>query len=340
MKKNVSLFFIVVLALLYNQVYAQPTLTASGSNPSVGDSFTNAVGDYVNPGNPGADQTWDLSSMFMTETFTLTYADPSTTPYGNDFPGANLAEISSPPFDQISYYNTSWAAFQFHGAVFNGLRLPYSDPEDLLRFPLTYNDSYVDNWEVQFVSEGDTYYRRGVTTATVDGYGTLITPDTTYNNVLRIHYVQDYQDSVEIHGAQHLITYHCDLHLWYTNGIPHKLARVHSLTSSVGYSESQGVYLSDYVVGRKENTEKLRWEIYPNPAVDKVTLEFPDRTGQNVEICLYNALGEKIETGIQPQKSKEYNRIQMDISALSEGFYLVRLIIDGEIAESKRLVKM
>ncbi len=64
---------------------------------------------------------------------------------------------------------------------------------------------------------------------------------------------------------------------------------------------------SDYVVGRKEITEKLRWEIYPNPAVDKVTLEFPDRTGQNVEICLYNALGEKIETGIQPQILKGYN---------------------------------
>lgn len=339
MKKLFTLF-IALLALLCNHIYAQPVLTASGSNPSTADSFTNAVANYVSPGSSGANQTWDLSSMSATEMFTLTYADPATTPYGSDFPNANLAELSTPPYDQISYYNVSSSGFQFTGAVLGGVVLSYSDPEDILRFPLTYDDSFVDSWEVQFVSAGNTFYRTGLTTATVDGYGTLITPDTTFTNVLRVHYVQEYQDSTEMQGSPFLITYNCEMYLWFTEGIPHKLARVHTLSSSTGHYESQGIYLSHFVTAIKEDTEKLNWKVYPNPVTDKVTLELPGKAGQNVEINLYNALGERVKTRIQAQNINGDNRMEMDVSALSEGLYVLKMTVNGKIIQTKRIVKM
>jgi len=45
------------LVLICSVSIVQPTLTATGSNPIVGDSYTLFNGNYVSQGNSGANQT-------------------------------------------------------------------------------------------------------------------------------------------------------------------------------------------------------------------------------------------------------------------------------------------
>lgn len=84
MKKKLLKSFAIITACS-TAAFAQPTLTATGINPVVGDAYTTKMCNYVSPGSAGANQTWDLSSMTVAGTINYTSANPSSTPMAANF---------------------------------------------------------------------------------------------------------------------------------------------------------------------------------------------------------------------------------------------------------------
>jgi hypothetical protein len=159
MKKSTLL--LLVAGGFCSALVAQPVLTSAGIMPVVGSSYTSVTSAYASPGNSGANQTWNLA-LTNNGTGTATGVTPSSTPYAASFPGATVAFNSG----AYAYYKGTSSAWQNCGYVSGSTVISYSNLEDMLHFPFTYNDTYTDTWSATFVSASYTYYRTGTTTVT------------------------------------------------------------------------------------------------------------------------------------------------------------------------------
>ncbi len=316
---------------------AQPTLTATGINAVIGETYTytSNTNSTISPGNAGANQTWDLSAMTGTPAGQTTVVTPSSTTYGSSFPNANVA--MSTPSQGVTYYKTSSTALQNYGMTVSGVVIPFSNPEDFLHFPFSYNNTYTDTWAGQFQNVGSTFYRRGTTTVTADGYGTLITPIGTYTNVMRVHFVQDYQDSV-YSGAPYIFTYYNDEYLWYKNGVHYQLAAVYTFTTSQSGTSHGSSYVSSSVGVEDVSGIIHSSSIFPNPATDKVTLNFTLTENKNVDIQLFNSIGQQEMISQNANCFQGENTLQLDVSILPEGIYFVKISLNGNVAATKRFL--
>ena len=335
MKKKLLSLMTWSLVLMCSVSIAQPTLTATGMNPVIGNSYTVESANYVSPGSSGASQTWNLSSMSGTSSSTANAVSPGSTTYGGSFPNSNLAWTNTGG-DAI-YYKTSNTALQFYGVASGTTVLSYSNPEDQLHFPFTYNNTYSDTWAVNFNSGGYTVYRKGTTNVTADSYGTLVTPAGTFTNVLRIHFVQNYQDSIYVMGPQ-IVTYNNDEYIWYKEGTHVQLATVYTLTPSTGSPTTSGTYTTT-TSGINEFSGILSSsDLFPNPASDKVTIDFSLTENQKVNVRLINVIGEQLNINQNTNGVQGENRIQLDVADLSEGIYFAQIVLNGNIAATKRFV--
>ncbi len=333
MKKSLHMLFFTCLVLATISATAQPTLTGAGVNPYIGATFTTNNCDYVNEGNAGANQTWDLSSMTITNSNQITIKSPSNTPNGSSFPNANLAWTGAGGSGETGYYNGSSSSLEFHGMDVPGtVTISYNDPEDLLRFPFTYNDTYTDTWGASFTGSGMTFHREGTSTITADGYGTLITPEGTFNNVLRVHINQVYQDSANIAGSPYILNYNADTYIWYKEGYHSHLASTYSLSSTAG-PQTYSSYSSNPPVSTEEINAEIKCKIYPNPA-DKIVNITTSISQEDVELRLFNALGQEVNAPAAINGSS----IQLDVAELHEGLYFLQLINDDKLISTRRLM--
>jgi photosystem II stability/assembly factor-like uncharacterized protein len=75
------------------------------------------------------------------------------------------------------------------------------------------------------------------------------------------------------------------------------------------------------------------FSIYPNPATNKISIATSSNLQGETTICIFNMNGALL----QQEKFQSQNLIEMDVSALAKGFYLVKIQIRKGI-ETKKLV--
>ncbi len=319
---------------------AQPTLTATGINPVIGDNIAEHNANYVSPGSSGASQTWNLSGM-GTGTLVATVGTAiSSTPYASTYTNANVA-FSAGSGAQYLYFKTSTSSLQNWGEVASSIQFVYSNPEDFLHFPFAYTNTYTDPWQATFTSGGSLYYRKGNTTVTADGYGTLTTPAGTFSNVMRVHFVQVYSDSTNISGfGPYVISYDNDEYMWWLNNNHYPIATVSSFTSSASTSVSQyGTYVSGVVAGIDEQPDIINsCNLFPNPAANNININLSLTENQAVELKLFNSLGAQVLSSVNREGMQGENNYKLDISTLPEGIYFVQLHLDGNLTSTKRFI--
>lgn len=335
MKKNLLKLMTGSLVIICSVSIAQPTLTATGVNPVIGENYTLNGSAYVSPGSAGASQTWNLSSMSGASAGITNVVAPSSTTYGSSFTTSTVAAENSTA-GTVNYLKTSSTAMQNSGIVSGTTVITYSNFEDYLHFPTNFSNTFTDSWAASFVSSGYTFYRTGTTTVTADSYGTLITPNGTYTNVTRIHFVQDYQDSAFI-GTPYVITYDNDQYMWYKDGIHVQIASVYTLTTSAGGPYTGGSYVLGSL-GIDDASFISASNVFPNPAVDQITVDFTLTENKSVTVQVFNALGQKMDLNQSAEGFTGANTIQLDVATLPEGIYFAQILLEGNIAATKRFV--
>jgi hypothetical protein len=335
MRKSVLRLVALSLVCISSASIAQPTLTSNGSNFLLGNSYSSMTSNYANPGNAGANQTWDISSVSGTTSALVNFVLPSTTSYGSSFPQANIA-CTSQNTTSVGYYKTTASAMQLCGTA-SSVTMIYSDIEDMMRYPCTYNSTYTDTWATNFNSGGYNFHRKGTTTVTADSYGTLITPNGTYTNVMRIHFVQTYQDSAYI-GAPYIINYVNDEYMWYKEGINAQLATMFTINTSTGNNYTGGSYITGNTGLDNSPEFQISSNLYPNPATDKVTIEYTLAKNQNVEIRLINSMGQQIKRDYNSEGVQGKNVVNLEVTNLPDGIYFAQIYVEGNLATSKRFV--
>lgn len=309
------------------------TLTNGGSNYQLGSQFTTVSTSYFSEGPSGSGQTWDFSTLSGTP-INSSVVNPASTPSGASFPSANIA-IYDQTSNAYQYYTTTSSVLSSLGISTTQTDIAYSDPEDFLRYPFALGDSYTDTFAATFVS-GVTFYRTGTTTVTADATGTLITPAGTFNNVVRVHFVQDYQDSAYI-GFPQVSTYINDQYIWYQNGTPAPLAATYTFTTNPGGTSQNGFYIDNIVLSNDEiQLENNNISLFPNPANEELSITWTPELGNVENIRIIDLSGKQIR---QVANVNSVNgSIAMDIDDLTAGIYFVSMATENTTI-TKRFIK-
>lgn len=188
--------FTTLFLLLAIVAYCQPVITTD-IVPETGKSYKAKYNEgTIDVGPSGENQTWDFSTLGTSFEINFSILDPADAPGNSSYPDAdfvwNLVE-----FENFLFYDVTDNVISQLGGV-NGIvgditfQTINTDWEDGYQLPLTYLDTY------DFLTEYDTYLFGNFTssgsrdaTLTADGYGTVITPFGTYENVLRVKIVRE-----------------------------------------------------------------------------------------------------------------------------------------------------
>jgi|GEM_PF-1302468 len=205
----------------------------------------------------------------------------------------------------------------------NALTIPivaeYSDPDTILTFPFTYQDSgkSYGEWGLDLTSIGQniqykvTYDRIWE----VEGHGTLITPYQTHNNVLKVKTTLDQIDSVVFLSTPFGLPRKIVEYTWYDASFSLPVMRAEGI-EVLGFTTINTVqYYDTRIVGITENeTENLAFLLYPNPAADALYITPKIETIMTYEI--FDLAGQ----AILPKTTNQ----SLNISNLAAGTYFVR----------------
>jgi len=132
--------FTLALTFIGINSFAQITVT-DADLIDVGDIIYQASdtvpGSTITPGNTGANQTWDFSSLQVQNTVTSQCVSPNGTPHALSYPNANLCIEESGDY---SYFNKSSTKVEFLGEGDS----VFQQPLVVLPLPLTYGSTYTD----------------------------------------------------------------------------------------------------------------------------------------------------------------------------------------------------
>lgn len=318
MKK--SLLFIASI-LFSGTILAQPTLTANDLNMSIGVTYPMAQCQYLNPGPGGANVTWDFSA------FTSSGAYNSVTSAANpNFPNTNITVAGG---GTEVYYDQNNSGIFTWGIDANGTVITYTDPAQTLFYPLTMNGSATNTFEATFTS-GVQFTRAGNETLTCDGYGTVITPNGTYTNALRVHLQQIYSDTYS--GGQ--INYEVNAYSWYIAGYPNAVASVSEIVVDNGQPTQYGFYSTDPAASLL-TVENKQFRVYPNPVTD--LLNFQVVNDQKVKyVQVTNSLGVEV---INQVVISSINNLELNVSDLKSGVYFIRLEGENGVLRQRKFIK-
>lgn len=179
-----------------------PVLDFANTGTLPGESYVYHACAWQSPGSSGIGQTWDFSTFTTDSLINISFVDPAGTPEAASFPTATIAADNGG--DAYAY-----SEFVASGGSFLGMTLPgeapivYSDPMLQAYYPSTYMTSWTDDYAASFSVAGFAVVRSGTISAEADAYGTLILPYGNLTDVLRVTYVDDYDDVSLITVSSH-----------------------------------------------------------------------------------------------------------------------------------------
>lgn len=177
---------------------AQPVITLNNI-PQLGDiSSIGICSDNVDAtalaASAGAMQTWDFSGISEISEEQFTFVAPGVTPWPTTFTGSDLCGVSWD--DAYSYYAVNGGYLESIGQA---LIVPGTPPEDTMKLlytqdterivplPYTFGDVFNDSFAGTFAVGGFSGTVDGTVEFEADGYGALILPNGSYENVVRYH---------------------------------------------------------------------------------------------------------------------------------------------------------
>ncbi len=318
MKK--TLLFIALFSA--TGMIAQPTLTFPFSQDFLNETPTFHIGNSVEPGPAGSNQTWDFSSANFPATQSGSFDDPANTSFASSYPNADLVGITEEDgATTYIFYNFESDGVYTAGLEIDGfitLSQPYSDPRRDLSSPMSYQDSYTDNAVFEstalgFTTEGESEY-----VVEVDGYGTVITPGGTFQNVLRIHGVENTTLTFDIGIGEPIITETViDSYGWVIDGNPIPVFLTFEQTTDGEPDGGNARYLSGFSLFTEEYNNLSGVSLYPVPAENFVNLDMgSNKTGLAV-VRIFDIRGTIVKEFTQGIDQLT----RFDVSDLPSGFY-------------------
>ncbi|MBC7695682.1 MAG: T9SS type A sorting domain-containing protein [Burkholderiales bacterium] len=320
-----------ILLLLAGRMLAQPIITNSNHSYSIGETFIVNKTAFQDPGMAGANQTWDFSFVSSIETKTLTTRPTPGTPSFSNSVNITLRDSVNNRNYYYSFFNDSSIAHISDEFASSCVQYHIN-----MYYPLNFNDSLSSsiNCQLSPTSGGMQNYNYKY-----DGYGTLILPMGTFNNVARIKYVSGmpvYEGfgSTAFKGNIYDTTY-----VWYLPNFHYPIARskynYFNRYNNTAVIVQEFNYLSNINVGVNEYVNQSMFNLFPNPTSGILTISSQDISPDlNYEVT--DIIGKTVYTG--SFKDTKSSLANIDLGFLDDGAYFIRFSQENTIVMKKFVV--
>ena len=317
-----KLLSISLMSLMLSGVTAQITLTTP-LLVEVGDvySYNELSNTSLNLLNGGANQTWDLSTVSGTTLHVDSVVSLSAMSDASNFPQATYGVLGT---GNEVYMNNGANATNTIGAYKTGdYRMVYSDFLANFSTPMAYNDLQTDNFSGTYedFASTATFAITGTAQYKADGYGTLILPHATINNVLRIEIITT--TTTTINGGQSATAVDSS-YSWYSADYKFPLAQFNISTSNtVSYVSASAIATT--VIEQ----DAYEISVYPNPIQNELNI----KGGSNeLEVTIFNLLGKNVYSSTFTNK--------IDTSSLPKGIYIVKIAKENNVVYTEKIIKL
>jgi len=345
--------YLVMSVLLASTTISEAQITINQSDlPVVGFAFVTAQDDNYVASIPagGANQTWNYSGLLNLNQDTVAFFAAAGTPYAAQFPTANLATYS-PSDGSYSYFSSNSTGFYQNGISDSGVTggfISFNPANLFIPVPFTYNSTRTSNSraviEMIDSSSGTPLGIRishNVTSNFVcDGWGTLILPNGTHNNTLRVQIAEHANDSlfVDLTGLGFYTLFGADTatlfsYRWVTNGPAAYLLGIEA--DSVGTTSVSSEYLLNHILlgTNQVSAADNGVFVYPNPAAGEVNFKWNSSLNPT-GLVLSDALGRRVMNVEMQGMSK----LALPVSGLPNGIYYYQLKLDNGTMEKGKFV--
>ena len=354
MRKTLLFFVIAFISTEWSS--AQINIT-SADLPQAGYTYFTYTDTTpaISLGTPGASfQTWNFNSLTADYPSFPTFGLTSSTPYASAFSASNIytygpaamfggiyggAPVGSQGMSKgHMFWSTGTTGYRIVGfrsdsGAYAGINVFENPQELLIGTPCSYNTSFNNTarWELPVSnvnpSDPDTFYVNYVTkTLVADAWGSLTTPYSTFDSVLRIHEHLVKIDSIYYKQGT-TVLYSMELmrgtsnnYLYLANGINYPAARVHAdqNNSVISVEYYHGFLLNS--INDYSGYSAREISVFPNP----FSLETRVKITNNSAILMlriFDAVGNEVSPSVI--RNSEGFVIQRD--NLPSGFYLYKV---------------
>ncbi len=343
-----GLFFAV------NANYAQISIE-SKNMPSADDTARLSTADIASlPASwqkAGANQNWDFSKITPQTSVLREFQSSSRTFYAfyffNQIGEKFIDTLGAGPVSFTNIYNfftKTSKVYKAEGIGYTNSGIPlaakYTDDDEIYQFPLEYNDSDVSTFRFKFEIPGQqflTYIQKGTRTNIVDAYGSITTPFKTYSNVLRVKTIMNQVDSLVTPFISTPIPRPQVIYKWLSTDEIVPVMEIRGIQAANGSFTATEIFYKDSLIGNENNNSAFMQkmernegsctEVFPNPAVDRLNLQFVCPTLVAVQypptIEVVNATGLRFTI---PQVKVSDELQYYNISELPQGVYSLRFM--------------
>ncbi|MFC5270578.1 T9SS type A sorting domain-containing protein [Adhaeribacter terreus] len=317
-----------------NQVAAQPTLTAASNNLQIGDQFqahqtTIGIPEFTTGALAGANPNWNFSALSSAGAQQAEVITRAAAPKPTDYPAANMVVKVGNEYAYLENTGTMLKEYALYESV-QGYALENTDPAEKLKFPFTFNDTFTDAYVGTATLAGNVIPRIGNVTVTAEGYGTLVLPTGTVQNVLKLK-TEEVSNPGTMY-SENTVTYD-----WFQPGVHFPLLRMTRRVTLMGTIYT-GVYLDVKKLGTKEDlAAQMKLQLFPNPASGVANIQFELKKTAAATLRITNLLGQEVAVLALDKAEAGLQNHTIDVSGYAKGIYLVQIETEGKAAV-KRLV--
>ncbi|MBL4594348.1 MAG: T9SS type A sorting domain-containing protein [Flavobacteriales bacterium] len=360
MKKIISLLLLGFLSIIS---FAQITITNSDM-PSSGDtirlSTTNDI-QGLDPVLTGTNYSWNFSTLTPNTQRVDTFFSVSSTPFAYQFyfnnailypnhkasfalKGIDIGISQVPITEVFNYIKNSSSAYDNVGFGANISGVPSSTqniPVDReYEFPMNYNDNHISNSEYGIAVPTFGFYGQAMERMdAVDGWGSLVLPNGTYN-VLRVKSILNKVDTtyIDLVGFGTTIPRPEEIeYKWLAAGKGLPILKV----ITVGGNVTQIEYQDNYVAVLVEEINKINnVTIFPNPTQNHLVIDFNVGVSGALKINLKDILGKDVGLIYNNNITSGNNKVLIDLTqhSIQSGIYFVEFMIDGKQYYTEKIV--
>jgi hypothetical protein len=338
--------FIIIIIVSFNSI-AQPVLDSSDiifPKQSINLRSCNNISN-IDYQTTGPDVVWDYSTLitngiYIDSFFSILNCPTSYTLFYllNSNIGTpdktNLNLLNGLQQNPWNFYRKTATKFQQSGYAgeISGLPTPtvYTTPDVLYKFPLKYlnRDSSIAKYTLPAsVLVGATTIENKSRLNVVDGWGKLITPFDTINQVLRVHSLIKIEDSITINGTGLNITTRTQHeYKFLAKGLDWPVLQIYT-NEFFGVEIVSNVFVRDTIIKDKFIDGILNFnlnneiKIFPNPANNFLIIELDKSLKDGVKtIYIYDILGRVVR-----YLNFEGTNGVTDLTGLGNGIYFIKI---------------
>lgn len=369
MKKSTVIYLVSLFLMIgAGTAKAQITINQSDIQGLIGNSYdvntyetTNSSDLTTIAAQKGANQTFDfsaISSFSQKYQGKITYMSlPADIPGANNSAFANANAAMKLDFTGLGQTqdSTAWFYLKMASDGMSSAGFVYVSPSDVngdgqspdtltmtynpylvtTKFPLSYQAAWKDTTKMTINVAGTQIEQTIYLDATVDGYGTLKTPDKSADclrlkvmttNVMTIYGQQITSTAGNIEyitktGEALAANIQLD-----SNGNPVS-ASYTELNTGTPIESSPGQIARDYRLDQN----------YPNPFNPSTVISYNLKQSSPVKLDIYNSLGQKVTTLVNSTQAAGNHKVTFNASGLNSGLYFYKLQA-GDFSQTKKMM--